>query len=83
MRVAVTGGGGFLGSHLCETLLRRGDSVVCLDNFSTGDPREHRTPRCNETKRVSARSPVEYGPPGRATREGHILLKSLNLFHPE
>ncbi|WP_073812456.1 UDP-glucuronic acid decarboxylase family protein [Streptomyces sp. CB02261] len=38
MRVAVTGGGGFLGSHLCETLLRRGDSVVCLDNFSTGDP---------------------------------------------
>ncbi|MEU8520340.1 UDP-glucuronic acid decarboxylase family protein [Streptomyces sp. NBC_01216] len=39
MRVAVTGGSGFLGSHLCEALLRRGDSVVCLDNFSTGDPR--------------------------------------------
>ncbi|MDL2076400.1 SDR family oxidoreductase [Streptomyces sp. GXMU-J15] len=38
MRVAVTGGGGFLGSHLCEALLQRGDSVVCLDNFSTGDP---------------------------------------------
>ncbi|MDF6021322.1 UDP-glucuronic acid decarboxylase family protein [Streptomyces sp. JH34] len=38
MRVAVTGGGGFLGSHLCEALLLRGDSVVCLDNFSTGDP---------------------------------------------
>ncbi|MFF9012881.1 UDP-glucuronic acid decarboxylase family protein [Streptomyces sp. NPDC014870] len=38
MRVVVTGGGGFLGSHLCEALLRRGDSVVCLDNFSTGDP---------------------------------------------
>ncbi|MEU6281675.1 UDP-glucuronic acid decarboxylase family protein [Streptomyces sp. NPDC047028] len=38
MRVAVTGGGGFLGSHLCETLLRRGDEVVCLDDFSTGDP---------------------------------------------
>ncbi|GHF30927.1 SDR family oxidoreductase [Streptomyces griseoluteus] len=38
MRVAVTGGGGFLGSHLCAALLRRGDSVVCLDNFSTGDP---------------------------------------------
>ncbi|MFI0986046.1 UDP-glucuronic acid decarboxylase family protein [Streptomyces exfoliatus] len=38
MRVVVTGGGGFLGSHLCESLLRRGDSVVCLDNFSTGDP---------------------------------------------
>ncbi|MEU8677916.1 UDP-glucuronic acid decarboxylase family protein [Streptomyces sp. NPDC048560] len=38
MRVAVTGGGGFLGSHLCEALLRRGDSVVCLDDFSTGKP---------------------------------------------
>ncbi|MFF7449769.1 MULTISPECIES: NAD-dependent epimerase/dehydratase family protein [unclassified Streptomyces] len=38
MRVAVTGGGGFLGSHLCEALLRRGDSVVCLDNYSTGAP---------------------------------------------
>ena len=38
MRVAVTGGGGFLGSHLCEALLRRGDEVVCLDDFSTGDP---------------------------------------------
>ncbi|MFC8895471.1 UDP-glucuronic acid decarboxylase family protein [Streptomyces cinereoruber] len=38
MRVAVTGGGGFLGSHLCEALLRRGDSVVCLDDFSTSDP---------------------------------------------
>lgn len=38
MRVAVTGGGGFLGSHLCEALLRRGDAVVCLDNFATGKP---------------------------------------------
>ena len=38
MRVAVTGGGGFLGSHLCDALLRRGDEVVCLDDFSTGDP---------------------------------------------
>ncbi|MCL7427196.1 UDP-glucuronic acid decarboxylase family protein [Streptomyces sp. YS415] len=36
MRVVVTGGGGFLGSHLCEALLRRGDAVVCLDDFSTG-----------------------------------------------
>jgi len=36
MRVAVTGGAGFLGSHLCDALLARGDEVVCLDNLSTG-----------------------------------------------
>jgi dTDP-glucose 4,6-dehydratase len=36
MRVVVTGGAGFLGSHLCDALLARGDQVVCLDNLSTG-----------------------------------------------
>jgi len=34
----VTGGAGFLGSHLCEQLLRHGISVICLDNFLTGTP---------------------------------------------
>jgi dTDP-glucose 4,6-dehydratase len=38
MKVVVTGGGGFLGSHLCEALLARGDTVWCLDNFCTGVP---------------------------------------------
>ena len=38
MHVVVTGGGGFLGTHLCEALLRRGDTVWCLDNFSTSSP---------------------------------------------
>ncbi|MDQ5855513.1 MAG: SDR family oxidoreductase [Actinomycetota bacterium] len=37
-RAVVTGGAGFLGSHLCEQLLRRGTGVVCLDNFLTGAP---------------------------------------------
>jgi UDP-glucuronate decarboxylase len=36
MRTLVTGGAGFIGSHLCEKLLELGDDVVCLDNFFTG-----------------------------------------------
>jgi nucleoside-diphosphate-sugar epimerase len=36
MRVVVAGGAGFLGSHLCDALLARGDQVVCLDNLVTG-----------------------------------------------
>ena len=35
-RVLVTGGAGFLGSHLCERLLEAGDDVLCVDNFFTG-----------------------------------------------
>jgi nucleoside-diphosphate-sugar epimerase len=35
-RVVVAGGAGFLGSHMCDALVARGDSVVCLDNLSTG-----------------------------------------------
>lgn len=36
MRILVTGGAGFLGSHLCERLLSEGHDVICLDNFFTG-----------------------------------------------
>ena len=35
-RVLVTGGAGFIGSHLCERLLAQGDSVLCVDNYFTG-----------------------------------------------
>jgi UDP-glucuronate decarboxylase len=38
-RVLVTGGAGFIGSHLCERLLERGDEVLCVDNFYTGTRR--------------------------------------------
>jgi UDP-glucuronate decarboxylase len=36
MRILVTGGAGFIGSHLCDKLLESGNEVVCLDNFYTG-----------------------------------------------
>jgi dTDP-glucose 4,6-dehydratase len=37
-RALITGGAGFLGSHLCELFLARGHEVVCIDNFITGSP---------------------------------------------
>ena len=36
MRVLVTGGAGFIGSHLCDFFVRQGHDVVCIDNFITG-----------------------------------------------
>lgn len=35
-RILITGGAGFIGSNLCESLLKKGNKVVCLDNFATG-----------------------------------------------
>jgi UDP-glucuronate decarboxylase len=42
MRILVTGGAGFLGSHLCDRLLAQGHEVICLDNFFTGSKRNVR-----------------------------------------
>ncbi|MFQ5601410.1 MAG: SDR family oxidoreductase [Candidatus Krumholzibacteriia bacterium] len=49
MKFLVTGGAGFIGSNLVETLVRRGDSVVVLDNFSTGK-RENLEPVAGRVK---------------------------------
>ncbi len=67
-RAVVTGGAGFLGSHLCTELVRRGAEVVCLDNFLTGspanvahlmgDPLFHLV-RCDVTEFVHVPGPVD------------------------
>ncbi|TDD23746.1 SDR family oxidoreductase [Kribbella turkmenica] len=67
-RVVVTGGAGFLGSHLCERLLADGHRVICLDNFLTGVPAnvEHLMPnpdftltRCDITDFLHVPGPVD------------------------
>jgi len=67
-RAVVTGGAGFLGSHLCEALLARDVDVVCLDNFLTGAPEnvahllEHqrfRLVRCDVSEFVHVPGPVD------------------------
>jgi dTDP-glucose 4,6-dehydratase len=67
-RVVVTGGAGFLGSHLCTELLDRGAEVVCLDSFLTGAPsnvahlmdrRGFRLARCDVTDFVHVPGPVD------------------------
>ena len=35
-KILITGGAGFIGSHLCERLLKEGNEVLCVDNFFTG-----------------------------------------------
>jgi len=47
MRILVNGGAGFLGSHLCESLLARGDDVLCMDNLLTGSERNIEPLRAN------------------------------------
>lgn len=42
MRILITGGAGFIGSHLCGHFIERGDTVVCLDNFITGSAKNIR-----------------------------------------
>jgi dTDP-glucose 4,6-dehydratase len=65
MRVLVTGGAGFVGSHLCDALLGEGHHVVCADNFVTGNPRNlahlQNEPRFNLLQQDISR-PYDVGP---------------------
>jgi dTDP-glucose 4,6-dehydratase len=49
-RTLVTGGAGFLGSHLCEYLLKKGHEVICMDNLLTGDIRNIEHLQCEQFK---------------------------------
>jgi dTDP-glucose 4,6-dehydratase len=67
-RIVVTGAAGFIGSHLCETLIERGDAVVAVDNLRTGDmaniahlrDREFEFIRHDVTRYIEVDGPVDF-----------------------
>lgn len=65
--ILVAGGAGFLGSHLCERLLDRGNTVVCLDDYSTGAPGNVAHLREHERFRVVHHDVTEPPPPDLPT----------------
>jgi len=70
MRVLVTGGAGFLGSHLCDRLLRERHEVICLDNFFTGRRRNLHTYLANPDFELVRHDVVE-----------PILLEVDRIYH--
>ena len=68
-RILVTGGAGFLGSHLCDRLLGSGAEVICLDNFFTGRQAQRRAPAVEPTLR------------DRAARSVHPILLEVDQIY--
>ena len=88
-RILVTGGAGFLGSHLCERLLAEGGDVLCADNFFTGtrknieqkaeidDTRASLSYKLKRTLQMCARKVLTTGP--FVTTDPHICRSSKSL----
>ena len=69
MRILITGGAGFLGSHLCDYLLEKGHEVICMDNLITGNLRNIEHLKSNKkfsfinhdvSKRITIDGPLDY-----------------------
>ena len=76
-RILVTGGAGFIGSHLCEALLNNGAVVIVLDNFDTYYAREEKERNLTECRRHSSFSLVEDD-----IRNDELIGKLLRDFKP-
>ena len=69
MRILITGGAGFLGSHLCDRLIKEGHSVICMDNLITGsldniahlmENKDFKFVRQDVTKEIKIDEPIDY-----------------------
>ena len=78
MRVLITGGAGFIGSHLSEALLERGDEVFILDNLSTGSIHNvvhlKTNPRFHYTIDTVANEPVH-----QFLEDGKVTLDNMRI----
>jgi nucleoside-diphosphate-sugar epimerase len=77
--ILVTGGAGFLGSHLCRSLLERGDIVICLDNLSSGSEKNIESLKRNKKFQfiehdITAPFDYQIHKPGNSGRIIHILF---------
>ncbi|OHB74210.1 MAG: NAD-dependent dehydratase [Planctomycetes bacterium RBG_16_59_8] len=80
MRTVITGGAGFIGSHLCDYFLQRGETVVCIDNFLTGSRRNIRHLRRNRKFTLIEHDVTKYiDVPGRVDNVLHFASPASPL----